>query len=115
MIHQINTILSVSETPVLDKRLKARSISTGKKEMSIQTAPDRHPNWKVGSRGMVAWCRCGPSVTGYDLGLSDVLGLVELAPQWMSAYASSSAGIEGERERGKRSVDRFDPEQPGRP
>ena len=35
----------------------------------------------------------------------------------MSAYASSSAGIEGEREgeRGKRSVDRFDPEQPGRP
>ena len=45
VIHQINAILTVSETPVLDKRLKARSISTGKKEMSFQTAPDRHPRW----------------------------------------------------------------------
>ena len=38
----------------------------------------------------------------HSLGLSDVLGLVELAPPWRSAYASSSAGIERERERGAR-------------
>ena len=36
-----------------------------------------------------------------------VLGLVELAPPWWSACASSSAKREVERERGKRPVDRL--------
>ena len=52
------------------------------------------------------------------LGLSDVLGLVELAPpSAMNECVRLIIGGDREREgeRGKRSVDRFDPEQPGRP
>ena len=51
-----------------------------------------------------------------DLGLSDVLGLVELASPWWSAYASSSAKRERlrEREREGQEVGRsIDPEQSG--
>ena len=46
-----------------------------------------------------------------DLGLSDALGLVELASPWWYAYTSSSARGERGQEVGRS----IDPEQPGRP
>ena len=62
----------------------------------LQTLPD------VGSEvsGVAEW----GALSG-NLGLSDALGLVELASPWWCAYASSSA--RGEREGDKRSVDRL--------